>query len=79
MIFSIAIAFLGLSAAVSGSGWNAPARARRCSPRGLCFGGGFAIGALGVHLHQLWLLYLGYGVVGGCGLGLGYIAPVRRW
>ena len=29
-----------------------------------------------MHLHQLWLLYLGYGAVGGCGLGLGYIAPV---
>lgn len=43
---------------------------------GLCFGGGFAISALGVHLHQLWLLYVGFGAVGGCGLGLGYIAPV---
>ena len=43
---------------------------------GLCFGGGFAIGALGIHLHQLWLLYVGYGALGGCGLGLGYIAPV---
>ena len=32
--------------------------------------------------HQLWLLYLGYGVIGGCGLGLGYVSPVStliRW
>jgi len=43
----------------------------------LCFGGGFLISALGVHLHQLWLVYLGYGVLGGCGLGLGYISPVK--
>jgi MFS family permease len=47
-----------------------------------CFGGGFLIAALGVALHRIWLLYLGYGVVGGIGLGLGYISPVStliRW
>ena len=42
----------------------------------LCFGGGFIVSAVGIHLHQLWLLYLGYGVLGGCGLGIGYISPV---
>ena len=42
----------------------------------LCFGGGFLISALGVSAHQLWLVYLGYGVLGGAGLGLGYISPV---
>ena len=75
-IFSIAIVFLGASAAVFGK-WverNGPRKTMFAS--GLCFGGGFAIGALGVHLHHLWLVYFGYGVVGGCGLGLGYIAPV---
>ena len=41
-----------------------------------CWGGGFLISALGVHLHQIWLLWLGSGVIGGCGLGLGYISPV---
>ncbi len=41
-----------------------------------CFGGGFLVAAVGVVLHQLWIIYLGYGVLGGCGLGLGYIAPV---
>ncbi len=43
---------------------------------GLCFSGGFLISAVGVALHQLWIIYLGYGVLGGCGLGLGYISPV---
>jgi MFS family permease len=41
-----------------------------------CFAGGFFVSALGVSLHQIWLVYLGYGVLGGCGLGLGYISPV---
>jgi MFS family permease len=40
------------------------------------FGSGFFIAAAGVHLHQLWLIYFGYGLVGGVGLGLGYITPV---
>ena len=75
-IFSIAIAVLGLTAAFMGK-WlerNGPRMAMILAA--FCFGGGFMIGAVGVHLHQLWLLYLGYGVVGGFGLGLGYLAPV---
>lgn len=42
----------------------------------LCFAGGFFVSALGVWTHQIWLLYLGHGVLGGIGLGLGYISPV---
>ena len=42
----------------------------------VCFTSGLYISALGVHLRRLWLLYLGYGVIGGIGLGLGYIWPV---
>jgi MFS family permease len=81
-IFTVAIVFLGLSAAVAGK-WL-----ERVGPRtvgivaALCWSGGFVIGAVGVWLHQLWLLYLGYGVIGGCGLGLGYVSPVStliRW
>src|ERR1700684_2593624 len=74
--FSIAIAILGLSAAVFGR-W-----VERVGPRksmfiaALCFGGGFILSAVGIHFHQLWLVYLGYGVLGGCGLGIGYISPV---
>jgi len=47
-----------------------------------CWGGGFMIGSVGILLHQLWIIYLGYGVIGGCGLGLGYVSPVStliRW
>jgi MFS family permease len=42
----------------------------------LCWSGGFVVGALGVATSQLWLVYLGYGVIGGIGLGIGYISPV---
>ena len=42
----------------------------------LCWAGGFMVSALGVYLHTLWIIYLGYGVLGGIGLGLGYISPV---
>src|SRR5580693_409039 len=75
-IFSIAIAILGLAAAVFGR-W-----VERVGPRksmfvaALCFGGGFIVAALGVHYHVLLLVYFGYGVIGGCGLGIGYISPV---
>jgi len=41
-----------------------------------CFAGGFLIAAIGIYLHIIWFLYLGYGVLGGIGLGLGYISPV---
>ena len=76
IIFSISIVMLGLSAAVFGT-W-----VERAGPRAamftaaLCWSGGFFIGALGVATTQLWLVYFGYGFVGGIGLGIGYISPV---
>ncbi|RUZ18518.1 MFS transporter, partial [Mesorhizobium sp. M7A.F.Ca.CA.001.04.1.1] len=76
-IFSIAILFLGIAAAFGG-GWLdrvGPRKAMVASA--CCFGGGFIVSALGVYLHQLWIIYLGYGVLGGIGLGLGYISPVK--
>ncbi|WP_435111707.1 L-lactate MFS transporter [Nocardiopsis synnemataformans] len=76
IIFSIAIVMLGLSAAFGGK-WverNGPRKAMFVS--GLCWSGGFVIGALGVATGQLWLVYLGYGFLGGLGLGIGYISPV---
>ena len=76
-IFSIAIVFLGLSAAFTGTWLDRVGPRKAMFTAALCFGGGFLISALGVHLHQLWLVYLGYGVLGGCGLGLGYISPVK--
>ncbi len=75
-IFSIAIVFLGLSAALFGK-WLENAGPRKAMfAAAVCFATGFFVSALGVRLHQLWLLYLGYGAIGGIGLGLGYISPV---
>ena len=74
--FTIGIVFLGVSAALFG-GWLERAGPRKAGlVAALCWGGGFLIGALGVYLHQLWILWLGLGAIGGVGLGLGYISPV---
>lgn len=81
-VFSIAIVFLGLTAAVAGK-WleNVGPRVVGVLAASL-WGTGFIVGGAGIYVHQLWLLYLGYGVLGGCGLGLGYVSPVStllRW
>jgi MFS family permease len=75
-IFSIAIACLGSSAAVFGRWVERVGPRKSMFTAALCFAGGFLVSAVGIHLHQLWLIYLGYGVLGGCGLGIGYISPV---
>src|ERR1700749_3942638 len=75
-MFSIAIAFLGVSAALFGRWLEAAGPRKPIFAAALCFGGGFLVAAVGVQLHQLWLLYVGYGVLGGIGLGIGYISPV---
>jgi len=76
IIFTIGIVMLGLSAAVFG-GWLERAGPRKAGVvAALCWSGGFFISAFGVYVHQLWLLWLGLGLVGGVGLGLGYISPV---
>ena len=75
-IFSLAIVFLGLSAAVFGR-W-----VERAGPRmamfaaAVLFCGGLIVAGLGVAIHSLPIIFLGYGVIGGCGLGIGYISPV---
>jgi MFS family permease len=75
-IFSIAIAVLGISAALFGK-WLETAGPRKAMfAAASCFGSGFLVAALGAQLHSLPLIYLGYGVIGGIGLGLGYISPV---
>jgi len=74
--FTLAIFWLGTSAALFGA-WLERAGPRKAGiAAACCWGGGFLLGALGVHTHQLWLLLFGVGVVGGIGLGLGYISPV---
>jgi MFS family permease len=75
-IFSIAIVFLGCSAAVFGRWVERVGPRKSMFASALCFSGGFLLSAVGIHLHQLWVIYLGYGVLGGCGLGIGYISPV---
>ena len=76
IVFTLGIVFLGLSAAVFG-GWLERAGPRKAGVvAALCWGGGFLIGAVAVYVHQLWLLWLGIGIIGGIGLGLGYISPV---
>jgi MFS family permease len=76
VIFTIGIVMLGLSAAVFG-GWLERAGPRKAGVvAAFCWGGGFILSALGVYLHQLWILWLSLGFLGGIGLGLGYISPV---
>lgn len=81
-VFTVAIVCLGLAAAIAGR-WL-----EKVGPRmvgfvaACCWSGGFIIGGIGIVTGQLWLLYLGYGVIGGIGLGLGYVSPVStliRW
>ncbi|MDF2488364.1 MAG: transporter [Pseudomonas sp.] len=75
-IYTLFFVFLGCSAAVLG-GWLEHAGPRKAGlVSALCWCGGLLISALGVHTHQLWLMWLGSGVIGGIGLGLGYISPV---
>jgi MFS family permease len=75
-IFETFIAMLGISAAIWG-GWLEHAGPRKSGCiAALCWGGGLLIGGYGVSIHQLWLVYLGCGLIGGIGQGLGYITPV---
>jgi MFS family permease len=75
-IFSVAIVFLGVSAAIWGEWLERVGPRKAMFASACCFSGGFLIGAVGIRTHQFWLLLLGYGVLGGIGLGLGYISPV---
>ena len=81
-VFTVAIVALGLAAAFAGK-WLEHVGPRKVGVvAACCWGGGYIVGAMGIISHQLWLLYLGYGVIGGCGLGLGYVSPVStliRW
>ncbi|AWN39739.1 OFA family MFS transporter [Methylobacterium durans] len=75
-MYTLFFVLLGCSAAIWG-GWLERAGPRKAGlVSAFCWCGGLLISALGVHLHQLWMLWLGSGVIGGIGLGLGYISPV---
>jgi MFS family permease len=74
--FILFFVFLG-SAAFAFGGWLERAGPRKAGVvAALCWCGGLALSAFGISIHQLWLVWLGSGVIGGIGLGLGYISPV---
>src|ERR1700691_4822413 len=75
-IFTIGIVMLGLSAAFCGRWVEEGGPRRAMFTSACCFGSGFMISAYGVYIHNIWVVYFGYGLVGGIGLGLGYISPV---
>jgi MFS family permease len=75
-MYTLFFVLLGVSAAIWG-GWLERAGPRKAGAvAACCWGGGLLIGAFGVYVHQLWIMWLGCGVIGGIGLGLGYISPV---
>lgn len=75
-MYTLFFVLLGCSAALWG-GWLERAGPRKAgSVATLCWAGGLLISAFGVYTHQLWMMWLGSGVIGGVGLGLGYISPV---
>jgi MFS family permease len=75
-MYTLFFVLLGVSAAIWG-GWLERAGPRKAGVvSALCWCGGLVLGAIGIYFHQLWLLWLGSGVIGGIGLGLGYISPV---
>ena len=75
-IYTLFFIFLGCSAAIWG-GWLEHAGPRKAGlVSAVCWCGGLLISALGIYTHQIWLMWLGSGVIGGIGLGLGYISPV---
>ena len=75
-MFTLFFVFLGLATALFG-GWLEHAGPRKAGVvSALCWCGGLVISALGIYTHQIWLMWIGSGVIGGIGLGLGYISPV---
>ena len=75
-MYTMFFVILGSSAAIWG-GWLERAGPRKAGVvSACCWCGGMLISALGIHLHQFWMMVLGSGVIGGIGLGLGYISPV---
>jgi MFS family permease len=75
-MYTLFFVVLGVSAALWG-GWLERAGPRKAGAvAACCWGGGLLLGAFGIYVHQLWIMWLGAGVIGGIGLGLGYISPV---
>lgn len=80
--FSLAIFCLGMSAAFMGRLVEKFGPTATGTISSICYGSGIALTGLAIQSHQLWLLYVAYGVIGGLGLGSGYVTPVStivRW
>src|SRR5262249_46619120 len=75
-MFTLFFVMLGSSAALFGAWLEREGPRKAGVVAAICWSGGFFISPLGIYLHQIWMLWLGSGVIGGCGLGLGYISPV---
>jgi len=75
-MYTLFFVFLGSSAAMFGHWLETHGPRKAGVYAAFCWGGGFILSAIGVYYHQIWLLWVGSGVIGGCGLGLGYISPV---
>ena len=75
-MYTLFFVMLGSSAALFGEWVEREGPRKAGVVAACCWGGGFFLSALGVYTHQVWMLWLGSGVIGGCGLGLGYISPV---
>jgi MFS family permease len=76
IMYTLFFVFLGSAAAVGGRWLEREGPRKAGLVAAFCWSGGLLISALGVYTHQIWLLWLGSGVIGGIGLGLGYISPV---
>jgi MFS family permease len=75
-MFTLFFVMLGSSAALFGAWVEREGPRKAAMVAACCWSGGFFVSALGIRMHQIWMLWLGSGVIGGCGLGLGYISPV---
>ena len=75
-MFTLFFVMLGSSAALFGAWVEREGPRKAAVVAACCWSGGFFVSALGIRLHEIWMLWLGSGVIGGCGLGLGYISPV---
>jgi MFS family permease len=76
LVFSLAIVMLGLSAAIGGKWVDRHGPRKAMTVSAVCWSSGFLISAFGLATGQMWLVFLGYGCIGGIGLGIGYISPV---
>jgi MFS family permease len=75
-MFTLFFVILGVSAAMWGGWLERVGPCKAGVVAACCWAGGLLLGAIGIYVHQLWLMWLGSGVIGGVGLGLGYISPV---